>query len=426
MDISHGQGTLPLEDFEMQRVESFDQVGDEVVRTVLTRDGRQVKSSIPSLGEEGQNLAAIFDRSWLRSQNRPPSDGLNGEIRIADLFCGAGGISLGIEEATRALGLKVRHVFAADVMKEALSTYDYNFSPNILESCPIESVLDMPLGSRPSTAEMSLRQKLGHIDLVVGGPPCQGHSSLNNHTRGQDPKNTLYDRMARFAEIVKPSHIVIENVPGVRSDKDGVFNRTFEALETQGYRVDAHKLEAERIGVPQKRHRTVLVASRVAPIYSGFLRDITLAQETAARDVKWAIGDLLQTESHDLLDSVTDVSDESQRRIDWLFDNDEHDLPDSMRPDCHRTKKHTYKSVYGRLFWDESAWTITTGFQVMGQGRFLHPIRRRVITPHEAARLQFFPDYFRFVANSRKGFAKLIGNAVPPKLAYVVALSLLR
>jgi DNA (cytosine-5)-methyltransferase 1 len=82
--------------------------------------------------------------------------------------------------------------------------------------------------------------------------------------------------------------------------------------------------------------------------------------------------------------------------------------------------------VFGRLYWDKPAWTITTGFLVMGQGRFLHPLKRRVITPHEAARLQFFPDFFDFGSQKRSGYAKMIGNAVPAKMAYAVAIELLR
>jgi DNA (cytosine-5)-methyltransferase 1 len=88
---------------------------------------------------------------------------------------------------------------------------------------------------------------------------------------------------------------------------------------------------------------------------------------------------------------------------------------------------HSYKSVYGRLPWDRPAQTITTGFGSMGQGRFVHPKRRRTLTPHEAARLQFIPDHFRLdEVESKTALAEMIGNAVPPKLTYVFALELLR
>lgn len=109
--------------------------------------------------------------------------------------------------------------------------------------------------------------------------------------------------------------------------------------------------------------------------------------------------------------------------MDWFFKDpsSRYDLPDYLRPDCHRLKQHSYKSVYGRLRWDQPAQTITTGFTSMGQGRYVHPARARTITPHEAARLQGFPDYFRFGEGPRSVWCKLIGNAVPPALGEAVA-----
>ena len=98
-----------------------------------------------------------------------------------------------------------------------------------------------------------------------------------------------------------------------------------------------------------------------------------------------------------------------------------------MRPDCHRLKEHSYKSVYGRMYWEQPAQTITSGFTSMGQGRFVHPKAKRTITPHEAARLQFIPDFFSFGDTIRRtSLAEIIGNAVPTKLTYVLALELLR
>lgn len=109
--------------------------------------------------------------------------------------------------------------------------------------------------------------------------------------------------------------------------------------------------------------------------------------------------------------------------MEWLFDKDEYDLPNDLRPPCHRDNPdHTYYSVYGRLHWDQPAPTITTGFNSMGQGRYVHPSKRRVITPHEAARVQTFPDFFDFGAtNKRTAWARLIGNAVPPLLTMRLA-----
>jgi DNA (cytosine-5)-methyltransferase 1 len=106
-----------------------------------------------------------------------------------------------------------------------------------------------------------------------------------------------------------------------------------------------------------------------------------------------------------------------KERIDYLFDHNIYDLPDSLRPDCHKKKKHTYPTSYGRLKWDEASTTITRGFSTMGQGRFVHPLRKRTLTPHEAARIQGFPDYFKFDTTQKRGELHLmIANAVPPKI----------
>jgi DNA (cytosine-5)-methyltransferase 1 len=143
--------------------------------------------------------------------------------------------------------------------------------------------------------------------------------------------------------------------------------------------------------------------------------------------VRWAVSDLLRLKSLSSLDRAATPSPQNQRRIDFLVDHGLYDLPNSLRPSCHRLKDHSYKSVYGRMHWDRPAQTITSGFKCMGQGRFVHPKERRTLTAHEAARLQFIPDFFSFGETvPSTALATMIANAVPPKLAYVLALELLR
>jgi DNA (cytosine-5)-methyltransferase 1 len=143
--------------------------------------------------------------------------------------------------------------------------------------------------------------------------------------------------------------------------------------------------------------------------------------------VSSAIQDLQNIVPVRALDKAASIGAENLERIEHLFRFDLYDLPDSLRPDCHRLKKHTYTSVYGRMSWDQPAQTITSGFTCMGQGRFVHPKRKRTLTPHEAARLQFLPDFFRFDEDlPRAALCEMIANAVPPKLTYLLALELLR
>lgn len=140
--------------------------------------------------------------------------------------------------------------------------------------------------------------------------------------------------------------------------------------------------------------------------------------------VRQAIGDLVRVKGDDLFETTSAMSPENVRRIAWLFKNEKFDLPDRLRPDCHKDG-HTYPSVYGRMKWDEPAQTVTTGFLTPGRGRFIHPGERRTVTPHEAARLQSFPDSYEFKPagrpSSRKLLCKVIGDAVPPLLARAVS-----
>jgi len=129
------------------------------------------------------------------------------------------------------------------------------------------------------------------------------------------------------------------------------------------------------------------------------------------------------------MDMASEMIPENRERVDWLFDNGEYDLPNAWRPECHRGGT-TYGAVYGRMWPDKPAPTITTGFMTPGRGRYVHPTRRRTLTPREAARIQGFPDTYRFLADpryppKRKDLAKWIGDAVPMPLGYGAALSAL-
>lgn len=415
---------VPPESFRL----SADQTAVE--RIVLRRDGTRHSTSFPlhtvpraRLGEA--RLAELASREFLRLRKRPPSSCEGAPVRVVDLFSGCGAMTLGAWEACRAIGRPMEPVLAIDFDATALAVYSENFPTARVECLDVTKWLNSPLGSRASAAEQTMRKSLGpaSIDLLLGGPPCQGHSDLNNRTRRSDPKNSLYDRMARFAEIARPAHIIVENVPAVRHDHGRVLETTILALRRLGYGIDHGIVDLSAIGGAQSRRRHVLVGSLESqPNVQSIVEKYARRPQT----VQWAIGDL-RKRSGGPFDSPANPTRQNQKRIDWLFDKDEYDLPDRMRPDCHRFQEHSYRSVYGRMHWDAPAQTITSGFGCMGQGRFVHPKERRTLTPHEAARLQFIPDFFRFDARlKRTALAQMIGNAVPPRLIYVLALDLLR
>ena len=168
--------------------------------------------------------------------------------------------------------------------------------------------------------------------------------------------------------------------------------------------------------------RNQLLEQKVCHIDALFLTHNHFDHIAGIDDVKWITG--YPKQSLPIFANRPTYLD-LKKRIAYLFEHDLYDLPNSQRPFCHRAKDHSYVSVYGRMRWNLATQTITTGFGSTGQGRFVHPLRRRTLTPHEACRVQFIPDFFSFPETRRRHLQEMIGNAVPPKLAYVIALSLL-
>jgi DNA (cytosine-5)-methyltransferase 1 len=314
---------------------------------------------------------------------------------------------------------------AVDSDAQALKVVETNLSPvHALEAdMAVLFEVDASVGT-PTKDESAFIEKVGEVDLLVGGPPCQGNSNLNNRTRRTDQRNLLYGRMVRAALVTQARAVLIENVPSVRRAAQGVVADARKDLTDAGYTVADHVVDSTTIGVPQGRRRHLLLAVHqdldVNPA------DILNATSPPCplhhpRTVEWAIADLEATARVDdcgsvHIDSPSKLSAANAARIDWLFDNDAYDLPNYQRPTCHQGN-HTYVSMYGRLRWDHPAQTVTSGFGSPGQGRYVHPRQRRTLTPHEAARLQTFPDWFDFTSvPSRSSWARMIGNAVPPLL----------
>ena len=202
-------------------------------------------------------------------------------------------------------------------------------------------------------------------------------------------------------------------------------DKTREALHALGYNTDTAIVRGEEVGVPQTRHRIFMVASLSRqPVISAW---VDRHRIPTPRTFDWAQTGLQRPGGP--LDVETGLKLPTAERIAWLFENDEFDLPNHLRPVCHQNDHHTYKAVYGRIHGSRPAPTITTGFTVMGQGRFVHPSEPRTLTPREGARIQFFPNWFSFGEGphtTRKELVSLIGNAVPPKMAYILALELIR
>ena len=367
------------------------------------------------------------DLSTLKSTTVPVGQASWSNLTIADLFSGCGGLSLGIQRAAHEFGFSLDVRLAVDSDPTALSVYRKLFPTSRPLCSPLEQIFDGDISSPHTVSEKDIALRTGELDVLLGGPPCQGHSNLNNHSRRDDPRNGLYLRMARAAEILSPTAIIVENVPTVTHDVRRAVHQTLERLAEIGYAVGQGVIDLSNLGVPQKRRRHVIVAIRDCEIDPQRLIDnLNLPIcEHVPRSVRWAIGDLEDVCKTTLFDSASKPLPINQSRIDWLFENDESDLPNRLRPPCH-WRNHSYTSMYGRIHWDAPAQTVTTGFSSMGQGRFVHPSQRRVITPHEAARLQMLPDFVDFsCVSARKHLAKLIGNSVPPPLSFAIGKTLI-
>jgi len=349
-----------------------------------------------------------------------------GDIRIVDLFSGCGGTSLGALEAIRSKGLTATIAAAVEWDKVTSECFRANFCPESMLNVDITEILDGVAGQQLTDNEKSFQNTCGKVHLLLGGPPCQGHSSLNNYSRMNDPKNALYFKMARAAEVLRPNFIFIENVIGAVKDRAGVVQKTIERLQELGYSVSTGVIDCKDLGLAQARKRFILLASKIRPAPS--ISNIIEKYSSTPKDLNWAIGDLVgNAKFGDILNEPSKPSKENQKRIEFLFKNNIYNLPNEMRPPCHRNKKHSYNSIYGRLSWDKPAQTLTGGFYNMSMGRYIHPEEKRTLTAHEAARIQGFPDFYNFYpAIKRTSLAQIIGNAVPPKLAFSCLMELIQ
>ena len=366
-------------------------------------------------------------------------------LRIADLFCGAGGLALGVGQLANELGRSVVWGLVVDSDPGAVATFAANHDVRVRDTRAVTSLIDYRVRGyadrssfayEPELLDEDVASAANGLGLLTAGPPCQGHSSLNNRSRGRDPRNQLMLCVAAFAAAANVPRVIIENVPRVVRDAAGVVATARALLRSRGYRVTEGVLAADEMGWPQTRRRYFMVACRgVGPLPIASVRRALAdpGAERGERSVSWLLGQVprgrVTAEAKDPLDVPTMHSDENQARINWLFDSGAYDLPDSRRPRCHQDGT-TYGAVYGRMRPGRPAPTITTGFTSPGRGRFVHPTERRAITPREASVIQGFPLGYRFVAAgggapSRTQLAKWIGDAVPMPLGYAAALSAL-
>ena len=358
-----------------------------------------------------------------------------GNLSVIDLFCGAGGLSEGFRQAGY-------HVLAAnDFFDAAGETFaathpEAKFLPGPIQQYAADDFLK------------AAGLEAGELDVLVGGPPCQGFS-VYNHQRGlHDERSSLYQEYLRIVAGLRPNWIVLENVTGMTSAGGGAAVKAIlDGLEGLGYSVEAKILRAEEYGVPQERRRIVFIGNRIglpiefpSPTHGPGLLPFTTVED-AISDLPCLInggGDegiaIFASEARSAFQSelrggsngvrnhaaakLASVNLERLKHIpqggSWR------DIPVDLLPaGMKRAKRSDHTKRYGRLSWTGMASTILTKCDPHW-GAYFHPDQNRTVTVREAARLQSFPDFFQFKGSRTEQYVQ-VGNAVPPLLGRAIA-----
>lgn len=323
----------------------------------------------------------------------------DGKLTAVDLFCGCGGLTVGLKKAGfRVLG-------AVEIDPLSVKTYVANHRDVKVWETDIRDL-------QPAEMLEQLGLKQGELDLLAGCPPCQGFSTmrtLNGAIQVDDPRNDLLFEFQCFVEELRPRAVMMENVPGLADDER--FTSFCQRLKKLGYVGDHRVLNAVEFGVPQRRRRLIYLA--------GFAMEIPFASRAGRlKTVKDAIGGL--PKAGDSGDPVHDMQEHRSSKVMEIIRSipknggSRTDLPKELQLECHK-RCTGFKDVYGRMAWNDVAPTITGGCFNPSKGRFLHPEEDRAITMREAALLQGFPQHYKFPTTGNKtAVALMIGNALPP------------
>lgn len=339
---------------------------------------------------------------------------LKRKIYAVDLFCGAGGLTHGLQMA----GINV--CLGVDIDPACEYPYTANNNAEFL----LKSVSEL------SAQDLNSYYKKDGVSLLAGCAPCQTFSTYNQKATEKDKRWWLLMQFSRLVDKLSPDLVTMENVP--RLIEQNVFEKFVNNLEKCGYSVTSQVVNCADYGVPQQRNRLVLLASKLGPIKLLSPADFGKKPTT----VKEAIGNLPPLAAgaihpKDPLHQCSALSKTNLRRIRASIPGGTwRDWPKGLVAKCHKRKSgKTYPSVYGRMNWADPAPTMTTQFFGFGNGRFGHPKQNRAISLREGAILQSFPPDYKFAAPDtkicHKSIGRLIGNAVPVTLGEVIGISLL-
>lgn len=335
-------------------------------------------------------------------------------LRLIDLFCGAGGMTLGFADSRYCKSFE--QVFALDSDKAATQTHSVNFGLPVVHA-PIEQWLDQS-------------PAIPNADVVIGGLPCQGFSLLNKNRR-DDERRHLWKPFLSVVQLSRARVFVIENVAELL--KAAEFVELQHAASHAGFNLVSSVLDAANYGVPQHRKRAIIIGWRAnevdhpefPPQPTHFSPSSLGSPWLTVRDAIVDLAPPIGIDIHhspppmDLHFGRTPTQQSIERYKVVPAGGNRFDLQKNapeLTPACWIKKTSGGTDLFGRLWWDRPSVTIRTEFFKPEKGRYLHPEAHRPITHREAARLMGFPDNFRFVGTKIE-IAKQIGNAVPPMLA---------
>ena len=342
---------------------------------------------------------------------------MSSNIAVVDLFCGVGGLTCGLKKA----GLNV----VAGIDNDITCQYAY-------ETNNKTSFIEADVSKFPSTKVNELFEN-ANVKILVGCAPCQRFSKhANKYRRNIDTATdvhwNLLKSFAKYVEDIRPDIISMENVPELR--KYDIFKEFTDKLSDLSYHISYKVVDCSKYGLPQKRRRLVLLASKYGEI--NLISEKSIDKMRTVRDVLSNLPRLSQGEvdSDDPLHRSAGLSDINIKRIrqskpggTWK------DWDESLLPECYKKPSgKSFGSVYGRMEWDKPSPTVTTQFYSFGTGRYGHPEQDRALSLREGALLQTFPKDYKFFEDIDKisisTISRHIGNAVPVDLGKIIGMSI--
>lgn len=343
------------------------------------------------------------------------------QFNILDLFCGAGGFSYGIEKCA-----SFKTKVAVDFNQNAINTFKYNMPTTITI---VGNIQDANIKQ-----QIIQLVKENDVNMMIGGPPCQGFSLKGKNKGLDDPRNFLFKEYLNLVSEIQPEIFVIENVKNILNSSNGWFkNEIVTSIKNLEYNVSYGVLNAKRFGVPQARERAIFICSKTKTIDLPKGNDDIVTVRDAISDLAYLNSGEGEVESNYITLPQSKYQEQMRSGSTKLYNHksslhSEDTLKKLALIPPEKGKEYLPKELignqkfattWGRLSWEKVSPTIDTRFDTPSNGTNSHPELNRAITPREAARLQSFDDKFVF-CGKKTHIRTQIGNAVPPLLAKAI------